>query len=112
MAVYVDVRRGSMVLSDLYCRVKMLGGAKSSAHYQIEICTDQNGPSLPVLDVSQVYYMFGEKNEAAGYQGAPFDVTAAPWAQAYADLKHRFSKGLLTWCVAMREESQASVTPS
>lgn len=99
MAVYVDIARGALVVPNLYCRVKVIGGGKASAHYQIELKTSEHGEHVPLLDVNQTHYTFGDYDD-----GVAFDVSAAPWAQAYADLKARHAKGLLPWCNAMREE--------
>lgn len=100
MAVYIDVVRGALVVPNLYCRVRTVSGGKASAYYQIELCTEKTGPALPLLDATQTHYTFGDYEN-----GVAFDVSAAPWPQAYADLKARHSKGLLSWCSAMREES-------
>jgi|LakMenE18May11ns_1017448.scaffolds.fasta_scaffold9824238_2 hypothetical protein len=104
MAVYVDISRGSLVLQNLYCRIKTVSGGKSSAYYQLELCTEKTGPALPLLDANQTHYTFGDYED-----GAAFNVSAAPWAQAYADLKARHSKGLLSWCNAMREEDGSEI---
>ena len=104
MAVYVDVSRGALVVPNLYCRVKIIGGGKTSAHYQIELKTGEHGEHVPLLDVTQTHYTFADRDDAPA-----FDVTQPPWAQAYADLKDRFSNGLLVWCSAMREENSSPV---
>jgi hypothetical protein len=104
MAVYVDVSRGALVVPNLYCHVKLIGGGKPSAHYVIELLTGQNGEVVNLLDITQTHYTFADRDDAAA-----FDVTQPPWAQAYADLKDRFSNGLLTWCSAMREENSSPV---
>ena len=104
MAIYVDISRGALVVPNLYCRVKLIGGGKASAHYAIELLTAQNGENVNILDITQTHYTFADRDNAAS-----FNVTQAPWAQAYADFKDRYAKGLLTWCSAMREEDGSEV---
>ena len=99
MAVYVDVRRGALVLPNLYCRIKLIGGGKASAYYQVELLTGPNGEVINILDVTQTHYTFADRDDAL-----PFDVTQLPWTQAYADLKNRYSEGLLLWCSAMSDD--------
>lgn len=105
MALFLDIVCGSVVLQNLYCRVRFIGGHKQSAHYQIELMTDQHGQNVPALDITQMFYTFADRKNAL-----PFDVTQPPWPQAYADLKDRFRTGLLTWCNAMREENGSAVS--
>lgn len=99
MAVYVNVRRGALVLPNLYCRIKLIGGGKVYAHYQIELLTERNGEVINILDITQTHYTFADRDDAPS-----LDVTQPPWIQAYADLKDRYNKGLLTWCTAMSDD--------
>lgn len=99
MAVYVNISRGDLVIPNLYCRVRVVGGGKTAAYYQIELRTSQHGENVNILDVTQTHYTFADRAGAT-----PFDVTQSPWIQAYADLKDRYNKGLLPWCNAMSDD--------
>jgi hypothetical protein len=99
MAVYVDVRRGALVVPNLYCRIKLIGGGKASAYYQIELLTGPNGEVINILDMTQTHYTFADRDDAPS-----LNVMQPPWIQAYADLKDRFNKGLLPWCNAMSDD--------